>query len=68
MTETTPKPLTEAEAEALMEAASAAIALPIPAPCRTGTIANIVAASTAAAFVLAFPLGDTDEPAPVFRA
>lgn len=68
MTETTPKPLTEAEAEALMEAASAAIALPIPEPCRIGTIANIVSASTAAAFVLAFPLGDTDEPAPVFRA
>jgi hypothetical protein len=68
MTETTPKPLTEAEAEALMEAAARAIALPILEPCRPGTITNIVAASNAAAFVLAFPLGDTDEAAPVFTA
>jgi|GEM_PF-2130949 hypothetical protein len=68
MTETTPKPLTEAEAEALMEAASRALSLPIPEPCRAGTIANIVAASQAAAFVMSFPLADTDEAAPVFRA
>jgi hypothetical protein len=66
MTETTPKQLTEAEAEALMDAAARAIALPVPEHCRAGTIANIVAASNAAAFVMAFPLGDTDEPAPVF--
>jgi len=66
MTDTTPKPLTEAEAHALMEAAARALALPIPEQCRTGTIANIVAASNAAAFVMAFFLGDTDEPAPVF--
>jgi hypothetical protein len=68
MSETAPKPLTEAEAEALMHAAARALSLPIPEPCHAGTIANIVAASTAAAFVLTFPLGDTDEPAPVFRA
>lgn len=68
MTDTTPRPLTEREAEALMDAASPAIALPVPEPCRAGTIANIVAASTAAAFVLAFPLGDSDEAAPVFKA
>lgn len=66
MTDTTPKPLTEAEAKALMEAAAPAIAVPIPEQCQAGTIANIVAASNAAAFVMAFPLGDTDEPAPVF--
>lgn len=68
MTEKTPRPLTEAEAEALMDAAAIAIALPIPEPCRSGTISNIVAASNAAALVLAFPLGDGDEAAPVFRA
>ena len=68
MTGATPKPLTEDEAETLMEAASRALALAVPEPCRPGTIANIVAASSAAAFVMAFPLGDTDEPAPVFRA
>lgn len=68
MTETTPKPLTETEAEALLDAASRALALPVPDQCRPGTITNIVAASTAAAFVMSFPLGDTDEPAPVFRA
>jgi hypothetical protein len=66
MTDTTPKPLTEAEAEALMDAAARAIALPIPEQCRPGTITNIVAASNAASFVMAFPVGDTDEPAPVF--
>ena len=68
MTETTPKPLTGTEAEALMDAASRALALPIPAPCRAGTVANIIAASNAAAFVMSFPLGDADEAAPVFRA
>ena len=68
MTDTRPKPLTEAEAEALMEAASRALALPIAEPCRAGTIANIVAASNAAAFVMSFPLDDADEAAPVFRA
>lgn len=51
-----------------MDAASTALGLPVPAACRPGTIANIVAASAAAAFVLAFPLTDRDEPAPVFRA
>lgn len=66
MTDTTPKPLTEAEAAALMNAAAHAIGLPIPEQCRPGTITNIVAASNAAAFVMEFPLGDTDEPAPVF--
>jgi len=64
---TAPTPLTEPEAEALMDAAARALALPVPEPCRAGTIANIVAASNAAAFVMAFPLGDTDEAAPVFR-
>jgi hypothetical protein len=68
MTETTPKPLTEKEAEALLDAASRALALPVPDQCRAGTITNIVAASAAASFVMSFPLADTDEPAPVFRA
>lgn len=68
MTGTTPKPLDAREAEALLDAAARAISLPVPDPCRPGTIANIVAASAAAAFVLSFPLGDTDEAAPVFRA
>jgi hypothetical protein len=67
MTDTTPKPLSPEEAQALMEAAARALALPIPGPCRAGTVANIVAASNAAAFVMSFPLGDTDEAAPVFR-
>jgi hypothetical protein len=68
MTGTAPKQLEPEDAEALLDAAARAIALPVPDQCRPGTIANIVAASSAAAFVMAFPLGDTDEAAPVFRA
>lgn len=62
-----PAPLGRAEAERLLEAASAALALKVPDPCRPGTLDAFTRLSEAAALVLSFPLGDRDEPAPVFR-
>ncbi len=63
----TPSPLSRTEAERLLEAVSAALALPIPPLGLPGTLDALVRLSEAAALLLAFPLGERDEPAPVFR-
>lgn len=63
----TPAPVGRAEAERLLEAVSAALALPIPPPCLPGTLDALVRLSEAAALLSSFPLGERDEPAPVFR-
>lgn len=55
------------EAERLMEAAAAAIGLEIAPSHRPSVIANLDRIGAMALLVMAFPLPDAVEPAPVFR-
>ena len=54
-------------AENLMDAAAAAIGLEIAAAHRPGVIANLDRIAALARLVMAFPLPEEIEPAPVFR-
>ena len=55
------------DAERLMDAAAAAIGLEIAAAHRPGVIANLDRIAAMARLVMAFPLPEEIEPAPVFR-
>ncbi len=55
------------DAEAYVDAAAALIELPIAAEHRTGVIVNLERIAQMAALVMAFPLPDDAEPAPVYR-
>ena len=54
--------------EALIDAVAPVIELDIPADYRAGVAANLRIAAAMAALVLAEPIGDHAEPAPVFTA
>lgn len=54
-------------AERLMDATAAAIGLEIAPAHRPGVIANLERIAAMAEFVMAFPLPDETEPAPVFH-
>ncbi len=54
--------------EAYVTLMAAALNLPLREPWHDATIANMAATQAAAALVLAFPLDDHVEPAPVFTA
>ncbi len=56
------------DAEAHVLHMSAVVDLPVAAAWRDATIANMAATAAAADLVLAFPLDDHAEPAPVFVA
>jgi putative aminopeptidase FrvX len=55
------------DAGAYVDMAAALIGLPIDAAHRPGVIVNIERIAQMAALVMAFPLADEVEPAPVFR-
>ena len=55
------------DCEAYVDAAAALIELPIDPEHRPGVVLNLERIAQMAALVMEFPLGDTDEPAPVFR-
>jgi hypothetical protein len=55
------------DAEAYVDAAAALIGLPIDPAHRPGVVVNIERIAQMAALVMAFPLPDEAEPAPVFR-
>ena len=52
--------------ELLIDAMAPLIGLAMPPECRPGVVANLRLAAAMAALVLAEPLGDHAEPAPVF--
>ena len=55
------------DAEAYVDAAAALIGLPIDPEHRPGVVLNLERIAQMAALVLAYPLPDEAEPAPVFR-
>jgi hypothetical protein len=57
----------EFDCNAYVGVAAALIGLPIAAEHRPGVVLNFARIAQMAALVMAFPLGDSDEPAPVFR-
>jgi 1-carboxybiuret hydrolase subunit AtzG-like protein len=58
----------EGEAAAVLDAMAPALGLEVDPGWRAGVIAHWQATARAARLVLAFPLDDEVEPAPVFRA
>lgn len=56
------------DAEAYVEAAAVAVGLPIPAGLKAGVVEQMRATHRLAQVVMAGPLDDTVEAAPVFRA
>ena len=56
------------DAEAYVDAAAALIGLPIDPAHRPGVVLNLERIAQMAALVMAFPLPDEIEPAPVFRS
>ncbi len=56
------------DAEAYVDSAAALIGLPIDPEHRPGVVANLQRIAQMAALVMAFPLLDEAEPAPVFRS
>jgi len=56
------------DAESHVDAAAALIGLPLDPSHRPGVILNIERIAEMAALVMAFPLSEETEPAPVFRA
>jgi hypothetical protein len=57
----------QSDIEALVDAGAAAIGLPIAADHRPGVLLNFGRIAAMAAIVMAHPLADETEPAPVFR-
>jgi hypothetical protein len=57
----------EFDCDAYVDVAAALIGLSIAAEHRPGVILNFARIAQMAALVMAFPLGDSDGPAPVFR-
>jgi len=55
------------DAESYVDAAAALIGMPLDPAHRTGVILNIERVAEMAALVMAFPLSEETEPAPVFR-
>jgi hypothetical protein len=63
-----PQPAGEAEAAAVVDTMAPALGLSVDPAWRGEVIAHWLATARAARLVLAFPLEDELEPAPVFRA
>ncbi len=55
------------DAEAYAEATAKALDLPLPPEWKASVVAHLKATAAAAELVLAFPLPDEAEPAPVFE-
>lgn len=62
------KGLSRAETDALADATATAIGLPIAAEFRPGVLANFETVARLAQIVMACPLGEDVEPAPVFNS
>ena len=62
-----PKELSRSEIEAMVDANAAAIGLPIAAEFTPGVLVNFERIAHLAQSVMAFPLGEDVEPAPVFN-
>jgi hypothetical protein len=55
------------DAEAYVDAAAALIGLPLDPAHRPGVVLNVLRIAEMAALVMAFPMPEETEPAPVFR-